>query len=93
MAEQTEVDCKILRFENNSKGGQNVFIECSIGQRTWIKEVWCNYDRPISMEEFKSEISQHIWPKNEDDNLRYIKEEAQKPFSLLIDRQNEQKGN
>ena len=76
MANDIEVRCKILRFEDNPRGGQNVFIECNIGQRTWIKQVWCNYDRPVSFEEFKLELKKKVWAKNEDDNLRFIKEEA-----------------
>lgn len=88
MAQNIDVNCKILRFEDNPKGGQNVFVECSIGQRTWIKEVWCNYDRPISPEEFKRELKKVIWPKEETDNLRFVKEDAEKPFVIKVDRNN-----
>lgn len=84
MAEPVDIDCKILRFEDNPKGGQNCFVKCSIGQRTWVKEVWLNYDRPISTEEFRRDLAKHIWPKDEADNLRFVKEEADAPFKLSV---------
>ena len=87
MAEQS-IKCKILRFEDNPKGGQNVFIECSIGKRTWVKEIFCIYDRPISMEEFKRELKTKLWPKDEKDNLRFVKEEADKTFEINVERKN-----
>ncbi len=87
MAKIVEVACKVLRFEDNPKGGQNVFVECSIGQRTWIKEVWVNYDRPISFEEFKKDLKKVIWPKNDEDQLRYVKEEADVPFTIKVNRE------
>lgn len=86
MAESVEIECKILRFENNPKGGQNIFVECSIGKRTWVREVWGNYDRPISLEEFKRDLKKVIWPKDDPDNLRYVKEEAEKPFTIKVNR-------
>lgn len=86
MANQVAVNCKILRFEDNPKGGQNVFVECSIGKRIWVKEVWVNYDRPISLEEFKRDLKKVIWPKQEEDNLRFVKEEADNPFTIKVNR-------
>ena len=90
MAEKLEVTCKILKFEDNPKGGQNVYVECSIGQRTWVKEVWVNYDRPISFEEFKRDLKKIIWLKNEDDNLRYVKEVAGQEFVVKATRKNDE---
>ncbi len=86
MAARVEVSCKILKFEDNPKGGQNVFVECSVGKRTWIKEIWVNYDRPISMEEFKRDLAKVVWLKNDEDNLRYVKEEAEEPFVIKANR-------
>ena len=86
MVGKVEVKCKVLRFEDNPKGGQNVFVECSVGQRVWIKEVWVNYDRPISFEEFKRDLEKIVWPKNDEDNLRYVKEEADKEFTINVKR-------
>lgn len=88
MAQNVKVKCKILKIEDNKAGGQNVFVECSIGQRTWIKEMWCKYDRPISMEEFKRDLTKHIWPSAETDDLRYVKEKANEPFEVEVERQN-----
>lgn len=86
MAENAEINCQIIRFEENPKGGQNVFVECSIGKRIWTKEVWVNYDRPISFEEFKRDLKKVIWPKNDEDQLRFVKEEAEKPFTIKTNR-------
>lgn len=86
MAGTVEVKCKIVRFEDNPKGGQNIFIEATIGKRFWIKELWVNYDRPISMEQFKAKLSDKIWPSDETDNLRYVKEEAEEPFIIKAKR-------
>lgn len=78
------VHCQIERIEDNPQGGANVFINCRIGLREWVKELWLNYDRPISMEVFKRDLKKVILPKEETDNLRYVKQEADKPFTLDI---------
>lgn len=79
-----KVNCKINRFEDNPTGGVNVFIDCNIGMRTWQREFWVNYDRPISMEKFKKDLKQLIMPTKDEDNLRFVKQEADKPFTLEI---------
>lgn len=79
-----KVECQIARFEDNPKGGVNVLINCKIGMKTWVKEVWLNYDRPISMEEFKRDLKKIVMPTHDDDNLRFVKQEAEKPFTLDI---------
>ena len=85
MATNTKVECKIIDIADNPQGGQNVFIECKIGQRIWTIERWLNYDRPISMEEFKKDLSKtQIIPEDPKDMLAYVKEEADKPFTLEI---------
>jgi len=84
MADKVEVKCKVLEFRDNPKGGTNVLVECTVGKRTWVKEVWVNYERPISMEEFKRDLAKIIWPKNESDNLRFVKQEADEPFTLKV---------
>lgn len=78
-----KISCKILKFEENQKGGQNVFIECRIGQRVWIAERWMNYDAPISFEKFIKDFSEtEVIPKKPKDNLAYVKQEADKPFEI-----------
>ena len=80
------VECKILKFEPNPQGGQNVFIECSIGKRVWYIERWLNYNRPISMEEFIEELKKtKIIPDEPEDFLAYVKQEADQPFKVVVD--------
>lgn len=85
MVKSTQVECKIIDIVNNPNGGQNVFIECKIGQRVWTIERWVNYDRPVSMEEFKKDLlNTQIIPEDPKDMLAYVKEEADEPFMLEI---------
>lgn len=81
------VECKILKFEDNPKGGQNVFVECKLGARTWIKTLWVNYDRPISFEEFKRDLAAvTLIPPEPEDPLAYVKEEAEGAFTIEVSR-------
>ena len=78
-----KIQCKILRFEDNPAGGQNVYIECKIDQHIWVAERWLNLDRPISFEEFKIMFAKSkIIPEKPTDMLAYVKEEASTPFEI-----------
>lgn len=78
-----KIKCKILEFKDNPAGGQNVYVECRIGQRVWIAERFLHYDRPISFEEFKREFAKtKVIPEVPEDMLAYVKEEADKPFEI-----------
>lgn len=80
---QYEINCKILRIEDNPKAGQNVFIECRLGQRVWIAERWVNYNRPVSMEQFIKDFKKtEVIPKKPTDPLAYVKQEADQPFVI-----------
>ncbi len=80
-----KVKCKILKFEDNPKGGTNVWVECTRNKHVWVVERWLNYDRPISMEEFKRELAKtEIIPKKPTDNLWYVKEEAHESFTIEV---------
>lgn len=83
---KVKVTFQITRFEDNPKGGQNVFITCTLGKRVWELQRWCNYDKPISMEMFKRDLAKgEIFPKDPDDFLAYVKQEADAPFVLDIE--------
>lgn len=85
------VECKIADIKpipNTKK--QIVSVEFSVGTRKWFKAFRLEYDRPISMEEFKRELVRvGIFPDAEEDFLAYVKEESDKPFTLEFDRPNE----
>lgn len=82
-----EVQMRILRFENNPAGGQNVFIECKIGMRVWEIQRFLHYDHPVSMEKFKIDLAKtNILPPEETDMLAFVKEESTEPFTLKVKR-------
>lgn len=82
------IDCKIIDIQpipNTAK--QIVSIQFTLGQRTWFKAFRLEYDRPISMEEFKKELVRvGVFPDQEEDFLIYVKEEAEKPFKIEVER-------
>lgn len=88
MAEPTvKVECKIsdIKAVPNTKA-QIVGVEFTIGDRKWFKGFRLNYDRPISMEEFKNELARvGIFPETGEDFLAYVKEDADKPFTLEVE--------
>lgn len=89
MAEQTlSVECRIADIKpipNTAK--QIVSVEFTLGERKWFKAFRLEYDRTISMEEFKRELVRvGIFPENEEDFLAYIKEESDQPFTLEVSR-------
>lgn len=89
MAEQTvKIACKIADIKpipNTSK--QIVSVEFTLGERKWFKGFRLEYDRPISMEEFQREmIRVGVFPEVEEDFLAYVKEEADKPFTIEVER-------
>lgn len=94
MADDTvKVKCKVLRFEDDVEQvldgekvlGTTVFIECSIGKRVWIAERWLRYDTPISWEKFVRDFAKtQVVPKAPTDMLAYVKEEADKPFTITV---------
>jgi hypothetical protein len=89
MAESVvNVECKIVdtkQIPNTKK--QIVSVEFTLGERKWFKAFRLEYDRPISMEEFKRELARvGIFPEAEEDFLAYVKEEADKPFTIQVER-------
>lgn len=89
MAESiVNVECKIADIKQipNTKK-QIVSVHFTLGERKWFKAFRLEYDRPISMEEFKRELARvGIFPEAEEDFLAYVKEEADKPFTIEIGR-------
>lgn len=89
MAESiVNVECKITDIKHipNTKK-QIVSVAFTVGERKWFKAFRLEYDRPISMEEFKRELARvGIFPEAEEDFLAYVKEEADKPFTIVIGR-------
>lgn len=83
-----KVQCKILDFAFVPNTNiQIVSMEFTLGKRVWRKGFRLSFDRPISMEEFKLELARHdIMPTEPEDFLTYVKEEADKPFELEIER-------
>lgn len=91
MAEQTvAITCKIADIKpipNTAK--QIVSVEFTLGERQWFKAFRLEYDRPISMEEFKRElIRAGVFPEQEEDFLAYVKEESDKPFNIEVPAEN-----
>lgn len=94
MAEKSrvKVKCKILNIVRSEKSTKEVHayhvdVECSIGQRVWVKQIFVAYDRPISREKFIHDFrAMKILPPEEDDFLAFVKEDADKPFEIEIDR-------
>ncbi len=82
-----KLECKI----NDIKAVPNttmqiVSVNFKIGQREWNKAFRLNYDRPISMEEFKREVVRAgPFPEDVDDFLAYVKEEADQPFQIEVE--------
>lgn len=89
MAESTVgIECKItdIKAIPNTKA-QIVSVQFKLGERQWFKGFRLNYDRPISMEEFKKELVRvGVFPDAEEDFLAYVKEEAATPFTIEVTR-------
>lgn len=83
-----KIQCKIADIKpipNTAK--QIVSVEFTLGERKWFKAFRLEYDRPISMEEFKRELVRvGVFPEAEEDFLAYVKEESDKPFEIEVDR-------
>lgn len=82
------VECKIADIKQipNTKK-QIVSVEFTLGDRKWFKGFRLEYDRPISMEEFKRELVRAgVFPDAEEDFLAYVKEEAKTPFTIEVER-------
>jgi len=88
MADLAKIECKIKDIKPvPNTTSQIVSVEFKLGDRQWFKGYRLNYDRPISMEEFKKEIVRvGVFPENEDDFLAFVKEEADQPFTVEVDR-------
>lgn len=89
MAEPTvKIECKIADIKQIPNSAQQIVsVEFTLGERNWFKAFRLEYDRPISMEEFKREIVRAgVFPEAEDDFLAYVKEEASEPFTIEVDR-------
>lgn len=89
MAELTvKVECQIVDIKPvPNTPNQIVSVKFKLGEREWFKGFRLAYDRPISMEEFQREMKRvGIFPEVEEDFLAYVKEEADKPFTLEIER-------
>ncbi len=88
MGQSVEIECKIADIKpipNTAK--QIVSVEFTLGERKWFKAFRLEYDRPISMEEFKRELVRvGVFPEVEEDFLAYVKEESEKPFKIEVDR-------
>lgn len=53
---------------------------------TWRKAFRLQYDRPVSMEELKHELSQRDLSADEPtDPMKFVKEEIDKPFVITLD--------
>jgi hypothetical protein len=86
-SELAKLVCKIadIKAVPNS-AAQIVSVEFTLGQRTWHKAFRLNYDRPISMEEFKREVVRAgPFPEQPEDFLAYVKQEADKPFEIEVE--------
>lgn len=90
MADNTTViQCKITDIQAipNSKI-QLVVVNFKVGKREWHKGFRLNYDRPISLEEFKKELVRAgPFPDEDEDFLQYVKQEADKPFTIEVERE------
>lgn len=86
---KVNVQCKIIDIKKvPNTPNQIVSVEFTLGDRKWFKGFRLAYERPISMEEFQRELLRvGIFPVDEDDFLAYVKEEADKPFTLEVERE------
>lgn len=88
MTELATITCKIADIKpipNTVK--QIVSVEFTLGERKWFKAFRLEYDRPISMEEFKRELVRvGVYPDAEEDFLAYVKEESDQPFTIEVER-------
>lgn len=89
MAKTVKLKCKIVDFAQVPNSiMQIVSIEFRLGKRKWHVGFKLAYDRPISMEEFKRELAgraNEIFPKEPEDFLAFVKEEADNPFDLEVE--------
>ena len=86
MAGNVTLECKIHDIKKVPGSTiQLVSVHFKLGQREWFKPFRLNYDRPISMEEFKHDlIRAGVFPEAEEDFLAFVKEEADKSFSITV---------
>lgn len=86
------VKCEIADIKQvPNTGKQIVSIKFTLGKREWFKAFRLEYDRLISMEEFKRELLRvGIFPENEQDFLAYVKQESDKPFTLEVPAQTDE---
>lgn len=85
---KAKISCKIhdVKQVPNSKI-QIVSVQFTLGKRQWYKGFKLEYDRPISLEEFKKELVRvGPFPDDDDDFLKYVKEEADKPFTIEVEK-------
>lgn len=86
MADKLKLECKIhdIKQVPNSTV-QIISVHFKLGQREWYKAFRLNYDRPISMEEFQRDlIKAGVFLDKEEDFLAFVKEEADKPFTIEV---------
>lgn len=87
MPKKVQLQCKIQDIKAVPGGTiQLVSVKFNLGQREWYKAFRLNYDRPISMEEFKKELARvGVFPEEPEDFLAFVKQEADDPFTLEVD--------
>lgn len=87
MAQKSTVVCKINDIKKvPGSTAQIVSVHFKLGQKEWNKAFRLNYDRPISLEEFKRELVRAgIYPLEDDDFLAYVKYEANEPFTIEVE--------
>jgi len=87
MADTVKLECKIHDIKQVPNTTiQIVSVHFKLGKRSWYKAFRLNYDRPISMEEFQRDLVRAgVFPEKEEDFLAFIKEEAEKPFTIEVE--------
>lgn len=89
---QVTLACRIKDIKQvPNSSTQIVSVEFRLGQRTWHKPFRVAFDHPVSMEEFKRELASRpldeIYPPEEFDFLAFVKQEADQPFEIKVNKQ------
>lgn len=94
-----QITCKILDFAKVPNTTiQIVSVQFTIGERQWNKAFRLNFDRAISMEEFKQHLikiaqdedpEHNIWPADDQDFLAHVKQESAQPFVIEVPKINQ----